>query len=67
MGGGGGGGAGCGGGSGTGGNGGSGIVILRFPKAYTLTVSEGLTYTDTELDGDKIYTFTAGTGTVEFS
>ena len=47
-------------------SGGSGVVILRFPKAYTLTVSAGLTYTDTELDGDKIYTFTAGTGTVEF-
>lgn len=47
-------------------DGGSGIVILRFPKAYTLTVSAGLTYTDTELDDDKIYSFTAGTGTVEF-
>ena len=49
-----------------GGNGGSGIVILRFPRAYTLTVSAGLTYTINTVGEDRVYQFTAGTGTVKF-
>jgi hypothetical protein len=46
--------------------GGSGIVILRYPdtnKALT-TIDGGLTYTTTTTGGYRIYSFTAGTGTV---
>jgi hypothetical protein len=48
-------------------NGGSGIVILKFPNIFTLTVGAGLTSTNTTSGGFKIYSFTAGTGTVTFS
>lgn len=48
-----------------GGNGGSGVVIIRFGSAYdSPTVSAGLTFTETIVDGDKIIQFTAGTGTM---
>jgi hypothetical protein len=49
------------------GNGGSGIVIIKFPDSRNVTISAGLTSTNTSLGGFKIYTFTAGTGTVTFS
>lgn len=66
--GGGGGGAGGGGGGGgtTGGNGGSGVVILRYPNTFNdlTSISGGLTYSFANTGGYKIYTFTAGTGTV---
>ena len=48
-------------------SGGSGVVIIKFPDNYSLTVSAGLTYSDTTIGVYKIYTFTAGTGTVSFS
>jgi hypothetical protein len=68
------GGAGQGGGGGgrTGGNsavagtGGSGIVILRYPSAQTLTIGGGLTASTNASGNNKITTFNAGTGTVNF-
>ena len=62
----GGGGGGGSGGPGNGGNGGSGIVVLKFQDTFTPTVGSGLTYTSTTSGGYRIYTFTAGTGTVTF-
>ena len=53
--------------SGNGGAGGSGVVILKFLDTFTLTVGSGLTSSNTTSGGYKIYTFTAGTGTVTFS
>jgi hypothetical protein len=49
-----------------GGSGGSGIVILRYPDTYPdiTTIPGGLTYTRTTPTGYKVYSFTAGTGTV---
>jgi hypothetical protein len=50
-------------------NGGSGIVILAYPSEYPdLTVGTGLTYTrsTSSRTGFKVYSFTAGTGTVKF-
>jgi len=64
AGGGGGGGAGS---SGTGGSGGSGVVILKFPDYANLSVGAGLTSSNVTSGEYKIYTFTAGTGTVTFS
>jgi hypothetical protein len=43
------------------------VVIVRFPNTYSLTVGAGLTSSNTTSGSDKIYTFTAGTGTVTFS
>lgn len=46
--------------------GGSGIVILRYPKNFTLTVGAGLT-ASTTIDGlSKVTQFTAGTGSVSW-
>jgi hypothetical protein len=47
-------------------NGGSGIVILRYNDNFAdfTSIGGGLTYTLTTSGGKKIYTFTAGTGTV---
>jgi hypothetical protein len=42
-------------------------VIIKFPNTITLTVGAGLTSTNTTSGLDKIYSFTAGTGTVTFS
>ena len=45
--------------------GGSGIVVLRYADTFAdITVNAGLTYTKTTTGGYKIYTFTAGTGTI---
>jgi len=49
------------------GKGGSGIVILRYPSARTLNVGAGLTSTTATVDGNKVTSFTAGSGTVTFS
>jgi ribonuclease HI len=56
-----------GGADGVGGSGGSGIVILRYPASRDnlTSVSAGLTYTLTNTGGYKIYSFTAGTGTIK--
>jgi hypothetical protein len=52
--------------TGAGGSGGSGIVILRYPNfvADITTIPGGLTYTKTTPSGYKLYTFTAGSGTI---
>jgi hypothetical protein len=61
-----GGGAGGGNTDGFGGNGGSGIVIIRYADTFPAitTIGGGLTYSTTTTGGYRIYTFTAGTGTV---
>lgn len=49
--------------------GGSGIVVISIPSTYTATFSGGLTTTanTTAVSGRKVYSVTAGTGTVTFS
>jgi len=41
-----------------GGNGGSGIVIIKIPDSRSLIFSEGVTYSQTSVEGSKIYTIT---------
>ena len=53
-------------------NGGSGVVILRYPDNYTITETTSggnvLTFiTDESISGEKVTTFTAGDGTIQFS
>lgn len=50
------------------GNGGSGVVIIRYPNTLPdlTSIGAGLTYTRTTPTGYKVYTFTAGTGTITF-
>ena len=62
--GGGGGGAGANSASYTGSAGGSGIVILRYPKIYTIA---GLSGSTTTSGNDKVTTFISGTGNITFS
>jgi hypothetical protein len=50
--------------TGAGGNGGSGIVILRYSSSYTIS---GLSGTTTTIGTDKVTTFTAGTGNIQFN
>jgi len=51
-----------------GGSGGSGVVILRYPDTYTISnPGGGLTFTTATDGSDKITTFTAGTGNIEFA
>jgi hypothetical protein len=42
------------------------VVIIRYPDTYAdlTSIAGGLTYTKTTPTGYKVYTFTAGTGTV---
>jgi len=50
-----------------GGAGGSGVVILRYPKAYTvsgLTEATGSPFTE---GTSKVSVFTAGTGNIQFN
>lgn len=48
--------------------GGSGLVVMRYPTASgTITIGAGLTSTTATLGSDTIVTFTAGTGTIQFS
>ena len=48
--------------------GGSGIVILRYPSAKTITnPGAGLTFTTATDGSDKVTTFTAGTGNIQFN
>ena len=51
----------------TGGNGGSGIVILRYPGTKVINVGSGLTASTATVGTDSVTTFTAGTGTIDFS
>ena len=54
----------------TGGTGGSGVIIIAYPSAYSnlSSIGVGLTYTldTTTRSGYKVYTFTAGTGTIQW-
>jgi hypothetical protein len=55
-------------GTGPGGQGGSGIVILKYPKEYTLTLDPGLTATTFLLgSSSKVTRITAGLGFVSFT
>jgi len=52
----------------TGATGASGVVIIRIVNTRTATFSGGITSSlSTALSGFKIYTVTAGTGTVTFT
>jgi hypothetical protein len=51
-----------------GGAGGSGVVILRYPDAYTISnPGGGLTFSTSTVGSDKVTTFTAGTGNIQFT
>jgi len=52
-----------------GGSGGSGIVILRYPNTFTITEvgGSGLTMSTATSGSDKITSFTAGTGNIQFN
>ena len=64
--GGGGGGSGTSGGS-TGGDGGSGVVIIRIPNTYTATFTGVTASAAATVGSDRVYTVTAGNGTVTFT
>jgi hypothetical protein len=50
------------------GNGGSGVVILRYPDYYTISnPGGGLTFSTSTVGTDKVTTFTAGTGNIQFA
>ena len=53
---------------GSGANGGTGIVILRIPNSFTASFSAGIVSSvdNASVSGYKIYSVTAGTGTVTF-
>ena len=53
--------------TGGGGAGESGAVILRYPNSVTITVGSGLTSTTATVGSNKVTTFTAGTGNVQFN
>ena len=50
-----------------GGNGGSGVVILRYPKGYTLNADPGHTVSTTAVGTQQVSTFTAGSGNITFT
>jgi hypothetical protein len=51
-----------------GGNGGSGVVILRYSNAFTISnPGGGLTFSTSTVGSDKVTTFTAGTGSIQFA
>ena len=51
-----------------GGNGGSGVVIIKYPSIYTVSNPDsGLTFSTVISGSDKITTFTAGTGNIQFN
>ena len=47
--------------------GGSGVVILRYPNTYTVAYGAGLTGSTATDGSDKVTTFTAGTGNIQFN
>jgi len=51
----------------TGKTGGSGIVILKYPREYSVGGGTGLTFSTSTSGVFKITSFTAGTGTISFS
>ena len=50
-----------------GGSGGSGIIILRYPNTKTITIGSGLTGSTATDGSEKVTTFTAGTGNIQFN
>ena len=50
-----------------GGSGGSGIVILRYTGVAMTNPGSGLTFTTATVGSDKVTTFTAGTGNIQFN
>jgi hypothetical protein len=54
-------------GSGTAGSGGSGIVIIKYPKRWTITAGAGLTLSTSTSGEYKITEFTAGSDFIYFS
>ena len=50
-----------------GGNGGSGVVILRYPKGYTINADPGHTVSTTLVGTQQVSTFTAGSGNITFT
>jgi hypothetical protein len=51
-----------------GGNGGSGVVIIRYSSSYTISnPGGGLTFSTISVLNDKVTTFTAGTGNIQFN
>jgi hypothetical protein len=53
--------------TGTSPSGGSGVVIIRYPNSFTITVPGTLIATTTTVSTDKVTTFTAGTGNIQFN
>lgn len=57
-----------GGGGGANASGGSGVVIIKYPNGNTITnPGSGLTFTTATVGSDKVTTFTAGTGNIQFN
>ena len=55
-------------GTGNPGSGGSGVVILRYSSSFTISnPGSGLTFTTATVSTDKVTTFTAGTGNIQFN
>lgn len=52
---------------GDGGAGGSGVVIISYPQEYDIRNGAGLTYTTSVVGSNKVTTFTAGTGDIQFA
>jgi hypothetical protein len=56
--------------NGSGGNGGSGVLIIAYPDTYAAlsSIGVGLTYTvsTSSRSGYRVYTFTAGTGSIQW-
>jgi hypothetical protein len=53
--------------NGAGGVGGSGIIILRYPKTYTIAIGSGLVGTTSLVGTNKVTRLTSGTGNVSFA
>jgi hypothetical protein len=44
------------------------VVILRYPNTYTISnPGGGLTFSTSAVGSDKVTTFTAGTGSIQFA
>jgi hypothetical protein len=48
-------------------NGGSGVVILSYPKEYSITIGQGLTAVTELLGNSRITRVTAGAGTISWA
>jgi hypothetical protein len=43
------------------------VVILRYPSTFTITLGAGLTGSTSTVNGNRVTTITAGTGTISWS